>query len=66
LVDKSLKISGASSDMIVIDLDDNKNKYKVGDLIEFDMDYMGILRILNSRYIEKRVKTVANKKACVL
>ncbi|MDQ1771700.1 alanine/ornithine racemase family PLP-dependent enzyme [Labilibaculum sp. A4] len=66
LVDKSLKISGASSDMIVIDLDDNKNKYKEGDLIEFDMDYMGILRILNSRYIEKRVKTVANKKACVL
>ncbi|MBN2595673.1 alanine racemase [Labilibaculum sp.] len=66
LIDKSLTVSGASSDMIVIDLADNKNNYKVGDLIEFDMDYMGILRILNSRYIEKRVKTVANKKACVL
>ena len=56
LVDKSLKITGASSDMIVIDLDENKKKYKVGDLIEFKLDYMGTLRIMNSKYIEKRVK----------
>jgi predicted amino acid racemase len=56
LVDKSLKITGASSDMIVIDLDENKKKYKVGGLIEFKLDYMGTLRILNSKYIEKRVK----------
>ncbi len=56
LVDKTIKIAGASSDMIVIDLDKNKKKYKVGDLIEFKLDYMGTLRILNSQYIEKRVK----------
>jgi predicted amino acid racemase len=56
LVDKTIKIAGASSDMIVIDLDENKKKYKVGDLIEFKLDYMGTLRILNSKYIEKRVK----------
>jgi predicted amino acid racemase len=56
LVDKGLKIAGASSDMIVIDLDENKRKYEVGDLIEFRLDYMGTLRILNSKYIEKRVK----------
>jgi len=56
LVDKTLKIAGASSDMIVIDLDKNKKKYKVGDLIEFKLDYMGTLRILNSKYIEKKIK----------
>lgn len=57
LVDKSLKLAGASSDMIVIDLNKNEKKYKVGDLIEFKLDYMGILRIMNSRYIEKKIKT---------
>ncbi len=59
--DKSLKFAGASSDMIVIDLGDNKKNYKVGDLIEIKMDYMGTLRIMNSKYIEKRLKTVVNK-----
>lgn len=56
LVDKTIEIAGASSDMIVIDLSKNKKKYKVGDLIEFTLDYMGILRIMNSKYIEKKVK----------
>jgi len=56
LVDKTIKIAGASSDMIVIDLNENRKKYKVGDLIEFKLDYMGTLRILNSKYIEKKIK----------
>lgn len=55
LKDKEIEIVGASSDMIVLDLKENKKNYKVGDLLEFEMDYMGVLRIMNSRYIEKRV-----------
>ncbi|MBS2097921.1 alanine racemase [Carboxylicivirga linearis] len=55
LKDKSLKISGASSDVTVLDLGDNRNNYKVGDLVEFEMDYMGTLRIMNSNYIDKKV-----------
>jgi len=55
-VDKTLKFAGASSDMIVIDLGENKKKYKVGDLIEMKLDYMGLLRIMSSKYIEKKVK----------
>ncbi len=54
--DKTLKFVGASSDMIVVDLGDNVKNYKVGDLIEIKMDYMGTLRIMNSKYIEKRLK----------
>ena len=54
--DKTLKFAGASSDMIVVDLGNNKKNYKVGDLIEIRMDYMGTLRIMNSKYIEKKIK----------
>jgi predicted amino acid racemase len=56
LVDKTIKIAGASSDMIVIDLVKNRKKYKVGDLIEFRLDYVGTLRIVNSKYIEKKIR----------
>lgn len=55
LVDRNLTVAGASSDMIVVDLKENADKYKVGDLIEFELDYMGLLRIMNSKYIEKKV-----------
>ncbi|HPD94903.1 MAG: alanine/ornithine racemase family PLP-dependent enzyme [Bacteroidales bacterium] len=55
--DKKISIVGASSDMIVLDVKENNKKYKVGDLIEFTMDYMGVLRVLNSKYIEKRIAT---------
>lgn len=51
----SFDLAGASSDMIVVDLGKNKHNYKVGDLLEFKTDYMGALRLLNSRYIDKRV-----------
>ncbi len=55
-VDQDISIVGASSDMLVIDLGENKkNKYKIGGLIEFKIDYMGVLRIMNSKYIEKKV-----------
>lgn len=53
--DKSMKFAGASSDMIVVDLGKNSKKYKVGDLVEFGLDYVGVLRIMCSRYIEKKI-----------
>jgi len=54
--DKDIEFVGSSSDMIVIDLKNNPNKYKVGNLLEFHMDYMGILRLMNSKYIDKKIK----------
>ncbi|WP_226390376.1 alanine racemase [Penaeicola halotolerans] len=50
-----IEIIGASSDMLVIDLGDNPHQYKVGDLLPFQLKYMGALAILNSSYIDKRV-----------
>lgn len=51
---KAMQIVGASSDMIVLDLGNNPEKLKVGNIIEFHMDYMGVLRIMNSNYVDKR------------
>lgn len=56
ITDTDLEVVGASSDMIVADLGDNRQNYKVGDLIEFNLDYMGTLRAISSNYIEKRVE----------
>lgn len=53
--DKNIQLVGESSDMIVVDLGDNPNNYKVGDLLEFGMTYMGTLRVMNSEYVEKKV-----------
>lgn len=54
-VAENQEIIGASSDMIVVDLGSNPKKLRVGHLLEFQLDYMGALRLLNSKYIEKRV-----------
>lgn len=56
-MDDSCTIVGGSSDMFVLDLCQNFKNYKVGDLLQFKLDYMGTLRILNSKYIEKRIKS---------
>ncbi len=55
LTDKSLTISGASSDMLVVDMGTRKPEYGIGDLIEFKLNYMGALNIMNSNYIEKKI-----------
>ena len=52
---KNLRFSGASSDMIVLDIGRNSAKLKAGDLVELRLDYMGALRILNSDYIDKKI-----------
>ena len=53
--DDSIEITGASSDMLIVDLGESSDKYKVGDLVSFKLKYMGALGIFNSDYIEKRV-----------
>lgn len=53
-MDENVSIIGASSDMLVVDLNKTKKNYKVGDLVSFKLKYMGALRVMNSRYIDKR------------
>jgi ornithine racemase len=52
-VKTGLEVSGASSDMLALDLGENPYHLKSGDLVAFHLDYMGVLSILNSNYIEK-------------
>lgn len=54
--DENIEIVGASSDMLVLDLGKSTHVYKVGDLVDFRLKYMGALGIMNSDYIEKRLK----------
>jgi predicted amino acid racemase len=54
-IDENIKITDASSDMLVLDVGSNPNKYKVGDMIRFKLKYMGALGLMSSDYIEKRV-----------
>lgn len=51
-----ITIVDASSDMMVIDISNSEKKYEVGDLVEFNLQYMGALYLLNSDYIEKIVE----------
>lgn len=53
--DGEMEFVGASSDMLVIDIHENKKGYKVGDYIPFHLKYMGALTLFNSYYIEKRI-----------
>lgn len=50
-----ISIIGASSDMLVLDLGDNETAFKVGDTLEFGMNYMAVLRAMNSDYVDKVV-----------
>lgn len=53
-IDKHIKIVGASSDILVVDLGQNK-RYKTGDFMKFRLKYMGALGLFNSGYIIKRI-----------
>ncbi|MEX1011621.1 MAG: alanine/ornithine racemase family PLP-dependent enzyme [Balneolaceae bacterium] len=54
--DSDIKISDASSDMMILDVGDNPGNYKVGDLIRFKLKYMGALSLMSSDYIDKQVE----------
>jgi predicted amino acid racemase len=55
-LEEEVNIADASSDMLILDVGDNKNDYQVGDFIRFRMKYMGALGIMNSDYIDKIVE----------
>lgn len=57
--DSSIKLVGITSDMTVIEIGDNLDKqgnikYKVGDMICLQPNYIAVARLLNSKFIEKR------------
>tara|TARA_B100000780_G_C21097967_1_gene442907 strand:+ start:680 stop:1777 length:1098 start_codon:yes stop_codon:yes gene_type:complete len=58
VLDTNLEFVGITSDMLVIDIGNNKTKegkkkYKIGDKIHFKPNYMAVARLLNSKFIDK-------------
>lgn len=54
-LDEGIIILGGSSDHLILDGSDSEVDYKVGDIIEFRMSYVGILRGMTSEYVEKEI-----------
>lgn len=52
-VDDKIQILGQTSDHTLIDIEDCDRKYRVGDVIEFELDYTALLAACNSPGVEK-------------
>lgn len=52
-VDPQIEIMGGSSDHIILDVTHCDKEYKVGDIVEFELGYGGMLKTATSPYVEK-------------
>ena len=46
--DKGIEVLGASSDHLILDIEDAEREFKVGDIVEFDLCYATIVFVTNS------------------
>ncbi len=51
--DREIEIIGASSDHLIADIDSCARNYRVGDVVEFNLNYVSILRLMTSEYVHK-------------
>lgn len=51
--DKSVRVMGGSSDHLIIDIDDCETPYRLGDIVEFNFLYQGLLFLTSSKYVNK-------------
>ncbi|WP_426351265.1 ornithine racemase Orr [Alloiococcus sp. CFN-8] len=52
-LDPKIIVIGASSDHLILDVTDSSIPYKVGDIIEFTVDYGCLLAAMTSEYVKK-------------
>lgn len=52
-IDTQVEVLGQSSDHTIIDIEDAKQAYKLGDVVEFELDYTGLLFASQAPSIEK-------------
>jgi predicted amino acid racemase len=53
--DPNVTVVSASSDMLIVELNQSAASYQIGDQLSFKLKYMGALSLLNSDYVDKRV-----------
>lgn len=51
--DPGAMILGASSDHLILDITDSVKEYRMGDIVEFDIHYIGVLTAMTSEYVSK-------------
>jgi ornithine racemase len=52
-IDSEIEILGGSSDHTILNLSNCSKEYKVGDIVDFYVDYGSLLRAMTSEYVEK-------------
>lgn len=52
-VDKGVRVLGASSDHLLLDVTDRGQKLKLGDKVKFDLNYGALLAAMTSAYVQK-------------
>ena len=50
-LEKGIEILGASSDHTIVDIEDAEKDYKVGDIMEFDINYATLIYLTNCRNV---------------
>ena len=53
-VEPGLRVLGASSDYLVVDVSGRRDETRVGDELVFSLGYGGLLAAMDSEYVEKR------------
>lgn len=53
-IDNNIEVVGSSSDHTIIDIEDCKNEYKIGDIISFYMYYCPMLYLCSSKWVNKK------------
>lgn len=53
-IDNRISIIGGSSDHLIMDI--TNTDYKLGDIVKFEVNYPGLLHLMNSPYIERNYK----------
>lgn len=60
-VNSGYHIAGASSDVTVVNIGDDQGGLKVGDTIQFRLNYAALLRLMSGKYLEKVVSPSLDK-----
>ncbi|MBN2380460.1 alanine/ornithine racemase family PLP-dependent enzyme [candidate division WOR-3 bacterium] len=53
--DEDVELVGGASDLVVADISESGEKYKLGDEVCFRLDYAALLALMHSRYIDKEI-----------
>jgi predicted amino acid racemase len=55
-IETGYQIAGASSDLIVVNIGEERNGLNIGDTIKFKLNYGALLRLMAGKYLEKIVE----------